>query len=541
MYIDTDAANAAAKKPRITVESSPEYREEATPLLETFVGQDAPPSYLEATTPMWWRGEGVGLLNEGPAVMTPLQEDGHKDGRYRRRSFKEFFSRKRVRWSAAIVAVIILVVIIAALASKRDKSTLITPTPAQPAQSGLPLPSRPAKGKESFPIRWPAACGKKNYNLKSEEMIFGKPSQLNIVEAVHQVDGPYKRVSGWIHVTRAPPEQAAGTIEAKLSYAISKTVDAASVKYSYTSTGLTIGDPSYPDGFDGIRQGDACLGISVVLYMAPGAKLENFNVRSTHLGMQIHNGVNFEVTSVTSITLTTGTLDATSFASRETRLETISGSISGKYALFDLLSVVTKTGSVNINVDPQEKAENGSAAALLYANTMSGSIRVDTERKNIPERDYVVNINSTAGSIDGTFIHGSDTKMTSVAGAINIDVLPYASGESSTNLRTKTTDGESNIKIRAPYSAPGKALTNLVSSHTSISGQIKLNYPQEWEGHLEGESVSGMLHLEGKDLELIRQDERPGMNLAEAKKGNGKSEMVFKTLNGACDVLVGRK
>lgn len=421
------------------------------------------------------------------------------------------------------------------------KPAVVTPIPAEPVQSSTPLPSKPTKGKENFPIRWPAACGKKNYNIKNEEMMFGKPSQLNIVEAVHQLDGPFKRVSGWIHVAQAPPEQAAGTIEAKMSYAVSNTVNVDSIKYSYTSDGLTIGDPSFPDGFDGVHSGDACLGISVVLYMAAGAKLENLNIRSIHLGMQVHQGVNFEVTNSTSITLTTGTLDASSFSSRETRLETISGSISGKYALLDLLSVVTKSGSVNINVDPKEKAKDGQDAARFLANTMSGSIRVDTERKKIPERDYIVSINSTAGSIDGTFIHGSRTEMTSVAGSINVDLLPYASGESSTILNTKTTDGETDIKLRAPYKTPGVAVSKLISSHTSISGQMKLNYPQEWEGHLEGQSVTGVLHLQGKDLELIRQDERPGMNRVEAKKGNGGSTMVFKTLNGGCDILVGKK
>lgn len=376
--------------------------------------------------------------------------------------------------------------------------------------------------------------------MKSDERNFGQPGQLNIVEAVHQLDGPWKRVSGWIHVTQAPPEQAAGTIEAKMSYAATSTVDLNSIKYSWTPTGLTLGDPSFPDGFDGVHKGDSCLGVSIVLYMAPGATLENFNVQAIHLGMQIHQGVNFSVRNSTSITLTTGTLDATSLSSRETHLETISGSISGKYALYDLLSVVTKSGSVNINIDPKEKAADGPSAALFYANTMSGSIRVDTERKNIPERDYIVSINSTAGSVDGTFIHGSKTEMSSVAGGINIDLLPYSSGDSSI-LSTKTIDGETKINLRAPYTTPRSMMGKLVSTHTSVSGQIDLTYPQEWEGHLEGQSVTGVLHLEGKDLELIRQDEKPGLNRVEAKKGNGGSTMVFKTLNGGCNVLVGKK
>lgn len=358
---------------------------------------------------------------------------------------------------------------------------------------------------------------------------------------MHQLDGPYKRVSGWVHVTAGSSEQAAGTIEAKMSYAVTNTVSVDSIKYSHDSNSLTIGDPSFPDGFDGVHQGDACLGVSIVLYMAPGAKMENFNVRSIHLGMQVHEGVNFEVTNATSITTTTGTVDASPFSSRETRLETISGSISGKYPLLDLLSVVTKSGSVNINVDPKEKAPDGPATATFSANTMSGSIRVDTERKNTPERDYVVQIRSTAGSIDGTFIHGSKTEMTSVAGSINVDLLPFSSGETNSILTTKTTDGETDVNLRAPYKTPGTVIGKLVSTHTSVSGQINLNYPQEWEGHLEGESLTGVLHLEGKDLELIRQDEKPGLNRVEAKKGNGQSTMIFKTLNGECKVSVGEK
>lgn len=370
--------------------------------------------------------------------------------------------------------------------------------------------------------------------------MLGSPSQLDIIEAVHQLDGPWKRVSGWIHVVQAPASQAAGTIEVRLSYAASQTVDVDSIKYAWTLTGLTVGDPSFPDGFDGLQKGDSCLGISIVVYMATGTKLENFNVQAIHMGMQIHDGVNFSVTKGTSITLTTGTLDASALNSRETRLETISGSISGKYELLDLLSIVTKSGSVNINVEPKEKAADGPATALFYASTMSGSIRVDTERKVVPERDYVVDIHSTAGSIDGTFVHGSKTEMSSVAGGINVDLMPYAAAGSSV-LRTKTTDGETKLTLRAAYKAPSSAVGTLISSHTSVSGSIKLVYPQVWEGHMEGESVSGTLHVEGRDLKLIRQEERPGMNRVEAKKGSGGSTMVFKSLNGGCDVLVGRK
>jgi hypothetical protein len=176
-----------------------------------------------------------------------------------------------------------------------DKPSLIAvpwPSPSAAAQPTAP--------KQSFPIRWPAKCGK-DYKIRTERHDFGQTNELNIHEAVHQLDGPYRRVAGWIHVAQAPPEQAAGTIQVKISYAVSSSVDVNSIKYASTETGITIGDPSFPDGFDGVRPGSACLGMSVVIYMAPGATLSNFKVSTTHMGMQIHPGANFTVSDSTSI------------------------------------------------------------------------------------------------------------------------------------------------------------------------------------------------------------------------------------------------
>lgn len=560
MYIDTEAANKGGSKPKVTVNSPTRYSEERTPLLETFVGQDAPPSYLEATTPMPWNGRPSGdeasrlLEDGGRPSFAHMSEELHKDGKYRRRSFREHCSRKRMlKWIAAILALIILAAVIAAVTHKNKQVNKSSPTcssmcshlqatvspipvPAQPAESDAP---KPPKSKDNFPIRWPSRCGK-DYNVKSEELNWGTPSALKIVEAVHQLDGPYKRVSGWIHVAQAPSDQPAGTIQAKLSYAVSSSVDVDSIKYSYSPNGLTIGDPTFPDGFDGVRKGSACLGISVVIYMAAGAKLENFDIKATHLGMQLHNGVEFSVSDKTSISLTTGTLDAASLNSRETHLETISGSISGRYSLYDLISITTKSGSVNVNIDPKEAAQGGSEPALFLANSLSGSIRADFKRTEIPERDYQVSINTTVGSIDGTFIHGSKTEMATIAGQINADILPFKSGDYASILTTSTTDGQTMLNMRAPYDNPGVAMGKLVSTHKSVSGILNMTYPQEWEGHLEGRSMDGILHIQGRDLELIRQDETPGLNSIEAEKGDGGSSMMFETVSGGCDVGVGK-
>lgn len=136
MFIDTQAANKSGK-PTVVIDavegsSSRNYEQDATPLMETFVGQEAPPpSYLEATTPMPWEGrpsgdEGSRLLIPGRASFAPMtpgmEEMGHRDGKYRKRSFGDQFSRKKMfKWIAATLGIIILAAVIMAIATRDTK------------------------------------------------------------------------------------------------------------------------------------------------------------------------------------------------------------------------------------------------------------------------------------------------------------------------------------------------------------------------------------------------------------------------------------
>ncbi|KAJ4337793.1 hypothetical protein N0V95_008225 [Ascochyta clinopodiicola] len=411
------------------------------------------------------------------------------------------------------------------------------PEPSQSAAAAKPIPL--TELKQIFPIRWPARCGKK-YNVKTEEHNLGSTNAVKIKEAMHQLDGPYKRIQGWIHITKAPASQAAGTVQARMSYAVSPSVNVDSIKYALAPDGLTIGDPSRVPGLKGVPAGSACLGMSIVLYMAPGAALETLEIEATHLGMQIHSGVEFSVTNTTTIALTSGTLDAASLDSREIRLRTTSGSVSGKYALSNLLIVDTKTGSVNINVKPKAEAAGESEPAVFRASSHSGSMRIDFERKHIPERDYQIHLNTTVGSVDGTFIHGSKTEIHSVAGSVTADILPFMSGAYSSTLETSTHSGQMNVTLRTPYKAKGVPMKGLTSIHKSISGGMGLKYPKEWQGKIDGTSLSGELHLQGRELQLVSENDTPGKNHVEARKGDGGSEILFDTVSGRCDVRVGK-
>jgi hypothetical protein len=594
MYIDTASANSRSSRPQIIIEPSP-YNDRSTPLMEAFVGQEAareerpPPSYLEATTPGLYTSRLSG--EEGARLLSfdgrEARDATFKEEQYGRRSLRQqCFKKTWLKVVGTIFGMMLvsamLALMVAAVSVRRDKqvsgffqevglysdldfkgAVTTAPSSAQSAQGDAahpdgfinddsdkpsliavpwPSPSAAAQStapKQSFPIRWPSKCGK-DYNVRTEHHDFGQTSELNIQEAVHQLDGSYRRVAGWIHVAQAPPEQAAGTIQVKMSYAVSSSIDVNSIRYASTETGLTIGDPSFPDGFDGVRPGKACLGMSVVIYMAAGATLSKFNVATTHMGMQIHSGTNFTVSDSTSISLTTGTLDAIAFSSRQTYLQTISGSISGAYALSDLLSVKTKSGSVNIDIEPQSAAPGSTNPAVFMVDSLSGSIRTDFKRKHIPERDYQTYINTTVGSVDGTFIHGSRTEINSVAGLVTADILPFKSGDYQSEIYTSTHSGQTSLTLRSPYKAKRVPLSGLLSTHKSTSGGLDVTYPPEWTGRVDGTSLSGALHLQGKDLELLGENDEPGKNHVEAKKGEGKSSLSFDTVSGGCEIKIGK-
>jgi hypothetical protein len=420
----------------------------------------------------------------------------------------------------------------------KDRPDLIAIPWPTPTPSG-PQPPSPTQSRQVFPIRWQSSCGKE-YNVKVEDYDFGATTDLNIQEAIHQSDGAYKRVSGWIHVVRAPVTQAPGTIQARLSYAVSPTVNIASVRHVFTATGVAIGDPSYADGFDGIGKKTHCLGMSLVIYIAAGVAIDTLKVDATHLGMQIHQGVDFSVTNSTHISLTKSSLDAASFNSRETYLKTISGSISGMYALHDLVSIEAKSGSINIDIEPKPAGSGSSQPAIFMVDAVSSSVRTDFKRKHIPDRDYQVYINTTVGSVDGRFIHGSRTEIKSIAGFVNADLLPFKSGDYVSEISTQTDSGQTSVTVRTPYHAQGMPMTGLYGVHRTVSGELDLTYPQEWVGQVNGTSLSGALHLQGADVELLQEVAEPQKNHVEAKKGSGGGRIYFDSASGECEIKIGK-
>jgi hypothetical protein len=282
------------------------------------------------------------------------------------------------------------------------------------------------------------------------------------------------------------------------------------------------------------------------------------------------------------------------FSSRRILVETVSGSINGFYPLLDYLSISSQSGDVSVGVLPQEALKEAPAPADLEVQTASGSIKVDlpirgTENPKFtpPARNYITNVHSSSGSIDGTFYVGSLGSFKSTSGDFQIKALPVIQASTNENsddappsrFETHTVSGSHDIQVLDPifisrlsaahgqmdqkprpdpYSPIGdddpyivvppnmhrslvtlnpsetstKKLRNVQSKHTSNSASVQVSYPSVWQGTVHAKTVSGDIEVQGKGIRTIR--ERKGWAYKEvlARKGvEGKDEGSYTEMS----------
>jgi len=221
---------------------------------------------------------------------------------------------------------------------------------------------------------------------------------------------------------------------------------------------------------------------------------------------------------------------------RKRRIDTGSQGLDADFDLFDLLSIRSSSGSINIGVYPQPAGENPEPAELLI-NSHSGSISVKFATFNMPERNYHVSINSHSGSIGGTILHGQSTSIESKSARIDMQLAPYGTADCSSTLSTTTFSGGQDITLLSPEMDRGASIKEMSSIHSTTSGSLVLRYPKEWEGTVEGHTQSGGLQLHGGDLDIIHRHSLPSAGHSVlAKKGKGNGTLKFHTGSGSVDI-----
>jgi hypothetical protein len=332
----------------------------------------------------------------------------------------------------------------------------------------------------------------------------------------------------------------ASDIKVEVAISASDSILSESVQTEITKSSLKI---NLPRPWDRDPMSESCMRVNVSMFVRPKLVMENLLLDLDESRMHIPSPVDLIITNATRILLSKGGLDATPFfTSRETRIEVGAGSVTGEYPLFDLLQIQTHAGSVTINIIPQEVDKTNPLPAVLSIKSSLGSIHTAFPPPGtsiIPTRDYHTTVHSHRGSITGTYIHGSQTLLSSTAGSITTDILPYTASAYNSTLHTFTTAGSQNINLLSPYISPGRVLSSLTSKHITHAASLDIAYPSEWEGHIEGSTAVGALTLRG-EVRIIKEGGLgPVGRYVVAEKGDGRSEMEFRTGAGSAFVEMG--
>ncbi|OCK78550.1 hypothetical protein K432DRAFT_427207 [Lepidopterella palustris CBS 459.81] len=549
---ETTRGIPAPSRPPYTRYTTPSsaFSDETMPLIDT---RQPPPAYVDATANLYegynsvqqeGLGSGVGgprwlvtfSRNGPPQHMTGTPDDGEEV--YRITTYRR--SRRRPREFCCSSGIMIkITLVICAIAISAWLVAAATRRRGSKQHNGHGEDRNPDIPGVEFP-KWPSHCNR-NYRIKSTSFDFGAPTSLRIHELVTEKhDDIFRSIFGSVHIAKAPADQTTD-IQAKLLFATPSSIEISEIKYTKTDTSLSVRDPIIKTSSGARHRSTSCLGIGLILFVSPGVMLENLVLTSNHLGTKIHPNLSLTITNQTTITLSSGSLSSSSFLSRKTTIDIISGSVSGTYTLLDLLSIKTKFGSISVAVEPRKAEKEHPRPAVFFAGSVSGSVNVEFERFDIPERDYNTTVDATMGSVTGNFIHGSATELKTQSGSITADILPYDADAGPSTLRTFTRSGMTAVEVLAPYTNRGTPMKRLTSEHRGNSGSIKLTYPQEWEGTIEGGTMSGSLVLRGRDVEIIHQGGRgPLQRSVKARKGKGGSNLEFQTGSGSCDVSIGR-
>lgn len=414
---------------------------------------------------------------------------------------------------------------------------------------------------------------------------FPSLDDFSFYEALTSDDWPHSPVHAHAHFTRGDDSQSSA-ISVEYTLTSSASVGIKSVDFRKTPSSLTLKTIAYDQTTGSVNN---CLSILATVRVRPDVAFHTLELNTWLMGITLDEDLDNEVDGDFNATLRTGGLSTKSsleswaseddrragpFRSRRTYIDVHSEMVTGRYNLYDVLSIKSHSGAISITVVPQSASKkHPSRPADFLIVSRAGSVDVREVDFDVPERDYRTSIESYSGSVDGTLLHGSKTRVAAYSGSVTLDVVPLAvNATNATTLETDTKSGYTKFTLRspvltsssslapasysssssssrppAPFFPPGglplrpstaTTITGLTSSHASRSGGMTLRYPREWEGRIFGRTNAGGITLRGREVEVVRREH----GAIEARKGSRsgeKSRAEFQTASGGVDMVVG--
>ncbi|KAK3684473.1 hypothetical protein LTR37_020250 [Vermiconidia calcicola] len=375
------------------------------------------------------------------------------------------------------------------------------------------------------------------------------------------------KLTGTIQVSPAPEDQEED-VRVRMNVATTKPWLVEKVNYVQHEDSLELVFPSVnwdlgphdwsTNDFEGF-----CMDMAVIIEVRKGVVLDKWQISTTNMDVVVEDGLFaftsseerrrssasawLQIRNETSLWAMHGDIRSHYWSSPQTEVGTLSGDITGLYALHDALSFKTESGSLSVGVDPIETGEKTSLQPELRAMSVSGTIGIEFPDSHgegdTPARGYITRIQTQSADISGRYLLGSSTSISTVSGDIDVFVLPNAAHLHQPTLRTESVSGRTSLNLLEAVTAElfetgisrhvsRPDMGSLISVHQSNSGNIHLIYPWHWAGMIESTSVSGEIDLNGEEVEVLTDIKVPGHRKLFATNGIGGSKLSTKTNSG---------
>ncbi|KAI4170189.1 MAG: hypothetical protein LQ346_008892 [Caloplaca aetnensis] len=292
-------------------------------------------------------------------------------------------------------------------------------------------------------------------------------------------------------------------------------------------------------------QEDCRVTVKVTIYISHKLSLDYFLLKTQSLTVNIPDGIPVGRRTEVEISAPSTPLYISSVApvpplnihALSTSLNTISGPVRGDFRLSDSLVIHTTSGSIDINLDLVPSKSDSATPARLDVKSNSGSIAIHTRTistpAQIPARDYSSTISSSSGSIAASLVHGTFTQLFSHSGRIQASLYPHGDATDRSDLYAKTQSGSQEIKVHPSLTSATAPLRKFFADYNGISGSLDISYPAQWEGTVDGSTVSGSIGAVWPGLRVIRAGNGAGNHTFKAVKGTGEGLLKFKAISGS--------
>ncbi|KAF7190223.1 hypothetical protein HII31_08554 [Pseudocercospora fuligena] len=392
-----------------------------------------------------------------------------------------------------VVAIVVLIVFIAGNADDWSSSggrsdgnnprQPISP-PVSPTPSTLPSPTPfvpPSHGTCVF-----------DYHTEPAVYEFSKVRNFSFIELIESSNYITGGIIGRIQIKPAESDQSAD-LKLSITYATTGPWKVQRPTYDLTEDKFVLQMPELESTGAASTRPRACLGVYVDVEIRNGLRLENWDLASGNLDVAIMDG------------------------------------------LFN-----RKHGEEQLSAFDEADPESIKPADFVVA-TSSGSVHVEFPTTDLPVREYQTRIETQSGNVGGTYILGAFTSFHTQSGSVKPRLAPVFNSTAPSKLRVDTKSASQTVSILRPHQYPGDfAQLMMEHKYTSFSGSLHLTYPQEWEGYIEGETMSGSIHVKGRDIHVLSQGKvGPVYQHFAARKGFGQGRIGFKTTSGSINVQAG--